>query len=108
IQTPVVLQEQAIRPIGMPDDLVHALSELRIPLRHERDADASVARLPGPAAIVRPVNASRGYSDKHTPGLGWMRQDGGRTHPSLAGHPARPMGMIEQTAHERPRFARIL
>src|SRR5581483_8928989 len=27
---------------------------------------------------------------------------------ALAGHPAWPMGMIEKSAHQRPRFARIL
>ena len=75
IETPVVLQEQAIRPIRMPNDLVHALPELRKPLRHERNADAPVARLPGPAAIIGPVNACRGNSHMHSPGVGRMLQD---------------------------------
>src|SRR5262249_3608146 len=106
--TPVVLQEQTIRPIGMPNDLVYALPELRKPLRHERDADAPVARLPGPAAIIGPVNAGRGNSDMHSPGVRRMRQDRVQTQAALARHPAWPMGMIEQTAHQRPRFAGIL
>ena len=38
IQAPVILQEQAIWPIWMANDLVHALPELREPFRHERDA----------------------------------------------------------------------
>jgi hypothetical protein len=52
IQAPVVLQEQSIRPIGMPNDLVYALPEFRKPLRQERDAEASVARVPGPALVI--------------------------------------------------------
>src|SRR5262249_39580134 len=92
----------------MPNDLVDALPELRKPLRHERDADATVARLPGPAAVVGPVNACCGNSDVHPPGVGRMQKDRVQTQTTLARHPAWAMGMIEQPPHKGPRFASIL
>src|SRR6516165_7887501 len=92
----------------MANDLVHALPELRKPLRHKRDADAPVARLPGPAAIIGPINACRGNSNVYSPRFGRMQQDRVQTQTALARHPAWPMGMIEQTAHQRPRFACVL
>ena len=63
----MVLQEQALGPGGMQNDLVNALPELRICLRLEHDTDSAIARLPRPSAIIGAVDATRRNRDIHPP-----------------------------------------
>ena len=58
IETPVILQEQAIGIGRMTHDLVHALAELRMLVRQEVRAHAMIAGAPRPAAVVAAIDAA--------------------------------------------------
>jgi len=105
IESPVILQEEALGPGGMENDFVHALTELGIFFGHEDDADAAVAGLPRFGAVFAAIEAAGGDGDVEAGALGGIGNDGVKKQAAIAGHPARAMGMIVEATDEGPGFA---
>src|SRR5262245_55626583 len=88
-------------------DLVHALTELGILVRHKRGANTAVLRRPGRSAIGGAVHATRRDSDHDLLRILRVQDDSVQRQPAIARHPAWPVRMIEQAAHERPALAPV-
>src|SRR5215472_11550355 len=108
VQPPVILKKEPLGASRMQRDLVHTLAELGIFVRRERYADAAVLCGPGRAAVVGSINAAGGNSDIHAPSFHRVRHNCVQRQPSVAGRPSWTMGVVEQPAHQMPRFAIIV
>src|SRR5215467_10854721 len=91
----------------MQGDLVHALSELRILVGHEWCGDAAVLSRPGGARVVGAVDATGGDRDVHALLVDGVEEDRMQSKSAVARHPARAVGMIEQSANQIPGFAAV-
>ena len=69
IYTVVVLQEVGVLLLGMTGDLVNALAEFRILVRHEISFHAGVRDLPFLPAVRRLINAAGGDRDLDVAGI---------------------------------------
>src|ERR1043166_4555882 len=104
-----MLQKHALRIGRMIDNLVYALAPFGILLvgRQESRTDPLVARLPILSAIVGPVNATGRDCYPHSILIGWIGNDRVQAKSAAAGHPLRPMRVIEQSALEHPCFSGV-
>ena len=74
----------------------------------EHGAHARVARLPGLAAVVRSIEAGGGDRDPHPVGVRRIEHDGVQTQPAAPRHPSRPVLVVEQSLHRRPRHPGVV
>jgi hypothetical protein len=108
IEAPVILQEEAIGLGGVHDNLVHALTKLRIFFRHVHNADTAIPCVPRFAGIIGAINARGGNGYVHPIGVNRVEHDGVQSEAAVAGEPAWAMGMIEESAYEGPSYSIVL
>ena len=107
VQSPVVLQKEALRTARVQGYLVHALPELGIFLGHEQRPDATILRSPGLATILGPVHAPGGDADVNSLLIRGVENDRVQREPTVARHPAWAVRMVKEPADEGPRFSRV-
>src|SRR5207244_5521453 len=95
----VVLLPEAIGSGRMRKELVDALSDLRVRLRHEVGSDVLVDGRPALPAVLRTKSAGRGDRDVHR-----FLDELNRVaaHPAGTGLPALPRRVLEQGAIHLP------
>src|SRR5579864_5362940 len=103
----MILQKKTLRMRRVQSDLMHALPELRILIRHKHGADTAVLRSPGSSSVIGLVDAARGDCHVHALRIGWVEHDAVQRETSVARYPPWTVRMVEQAAHQRPCFPRI-
>src|ERR1700716_627673 len=102
IESPMILQEQTLRPGTVLHNFVHALAKFRMLVRQKLCSHTIIPCLPCCSAVIGAVCARRGDSNHHAPGICRIRHDRMQTHTSATWYPFRTVRMIEQPFYGRP------
>ena len=101
----VILLPEPLGLLGMEEQLVHALADLWVRVRHELCGDVLVDRRPRLAAVVAAEPARGRDPDVDLVRLVRVELDRVGAHPARPGHPALAGRVPEDSAHRLPRAA---
>ena len=108
VDAAVVLLPQPLRPAGVDEQLVHALTELREGLREEVGRRALIRGRERLAAVLAPEDTRRGDADVHPRRLVRVERDRVAAHPAGTGVPTLAGLVADDAVHRLPGGAAVV